>query len=87
MNFRAVHFLMLFSIWLSAASVVTFAVLAVIPRTRRQGLVGLVGSATLLSGLVSGQIFHNVGAMISLEAVGSLLLFFSSLMAIKRRYS
>ncbi len=87
MNSHAVHVLMLFSIWLSAASVGIYALLAKNPRTRKQGLVGLVGSATLLSGIMSRQVFHNVGAMIILEPVGGLLLFFSSLLAIKRRYS
>lgn len=65
----------------------SFVVLSAIPRTRTQGLIGLVGSASLVFAVFRGELFRDIPNMIAFEIVGCALVLASAVVSIKRRYS
>ena len=84
MQHRDFQFIALFG---ASLALWTFAVLAVIRRPRLPGIIGVIGSAALLCGVICGAFLGHLGTMIALEIAGSSLLLFSSLTVVKRRYS
>jgi hypothetical protein len=84
MGHRDFLFIMLL---VTSLNLCAFVVLSLIRRTRTQGIIGLVGSALLLSGVIRGEFFNNLSNMVLLGIIGGALLFASTLIAMKRRYS
>jgi hypothetical protein len=63
-----------------------YSVLSVIPRTRKNGMIGLIGAALLLTAAIFVEFCHDFFSLALLEISGATLLFISALVSVKRRY-